>query len=563
MNGWAIDLGNSHTRVARWDTATGTPRLLELPAICRQPGGEDPLQAPRLVPSATEIIAEPDWPARLGRWPFVARRWFLGRLAVIGRPALQRNAGLVLPGFVPTFKPYLDREARRPIARLGRRAFSARDVAQLFIRELLAEIKRTVGIRLRDVVLTTPVDAYETYRAELLQITRSLGIRRVRFIDEPVAAALGYGLGLSRDRRVLVVDFGGGTLHFALVALSAREAESGAARVLAKAGRPLGGNLVNEWLLDEFCRQLGFDLARHERNDELAFWRQLMLMEACRVKEKVFFQPAAVFHLTPPGHLRSDLAGSLDDFPWLEISRERLAEILRHHGLYGTLAECLDQVLGQAATNGAGEDAIDEVLMVGGSTLLPGVYPFFEKKFGRDRVRAWQPFEAVAYGACAYAAGSFSHADFIVHDYAFVTYDPRTHHKQYTVIVPRGTRFPTPPDFWRRQLVPTCALGEPETMFKLVVCELGGDEQHKFRWDKHGRLHQTGDGDPAAEPVIVPLNESNPTLGRLDPAHSPRDRRPRLEVSFAINDRRWLCASVYDLQTGKWLLKEGRVVRLL
>jgi molecular chaperone DnaK (HSP70) len=563
MNGWAIDLGNSHSRVARWDTELGAPRLLELPAVCREPGGTDPLAAPRLVPSAIEIIAEPDWRARLGRWPVIARRWFLGRQAVIGRPALQRNAGMVLPGFVPTFKPFLDREALRPIARVGRRTYTARDVAHLYIRELLAEIRRAVGLRLRDVVLTTPVDAYETYRAELLRIARALGLRRVRFIDEPVAAALGYGLGLSRDRRVLVVDFGGGTLHFALVSLCAREAEAGASRVLAKEGRPLGGNLVNQWLLDEFCRRLGFDLSRYGRNDEMRFWRQLMLTEACRVKEQVFFKPAAVFHLTPPTHLRGNIESVMEDFPWLEVTREELEGILRRNGLYDTLADCLASVTRQAAMNGAATDDIDEVLMVGGSTLLPGVYPFFEKRFGRDRVRAWQPFEAVAYGASAYAADSFSHADFIVHDYAFVTYDPQTHEKRYTVIVPRGTRFPTPRNFWHGQLVPTCALGEPETIFKLVVCEMGADGQGKFQWDKQGRLHQSGDGRADPEPVVVPLNESHPTLGRLDPPHSPRDRRPRLEVSFAVNDQRWLCVTVHDLQTGKWLLKDSRVIRLL
>ena len=58
MDGWAIDLGNSNTRVARWDSETGAPALLELPGICRQPGGTEPLSAPRLVPSATEIIAD-------------------------------------------------------------------------------------------------------------------------------------------------------------------------------------------------------------------------------------------------------------------------------------------------------------------------------------------------------------------------------------------------------------------------------------------------------------------------------------------------------------------------
>jgi hypothetical protein len=47
---------------------------------------------------------------------------------------------------------------------------------------------------------------------------------------------------------------------------------------------------------------------------------------------------------------------------------------------------------------------------------------------------------------------------------------------------------------------------------------------------------------------VVPLNEAAPTLGYLDPPLSPRDRRPRLEISFAVNAKRWLVATVPDLQ---------------
>jgi hypothetical protein len=91
MSGWAIDLGNSHTRVARWIEETGTPQLLELPEICRLPGGSEPLAAPRLIPSATEVVNPVSLTTRIGAWPLVRRYWFLGCRAVIGRPALERN----------------------------------------------------------------------------------------------------------------------------------------------------------------------------------------------------------------------------------------------------------------------------------------------------------------------------------------------------------------------------------------------------------------------------------------------------------------------------------------
>jgi hypothetical protein len=179
-------------------------------------------------------------------------------------------------------------------------------------------------------------------------------------------------------------------------------------------------------------------------------------------------------------------------------------------------------------------------------------------------MRAWQPFEAVVYGGACFAADRIGTLDFIVHDYAFVTHDPKTGAAQHTVVVPRGTRFPTRFDLWKRQLVPTCSLGEPEQVFRLVICEVerGGAAERRFVWDAAGELRKVGGTDGKAE-VIVPLNAASPTLGYLDPPHAPGDRRPRLEIAFGVNAERWLVATVHDLQTRRELMREEPVVRLV
>jgi hypothetical protein len=207
---------------------------------------------------------------------------------------------------------------------------------------------------------------------------------------------------------------------------------------------------------------------------------------------------------------------------------------------------------------------VQDVLMVGGSTLLPGVFPLFEHRFGRDAVRAFQPFEAVAYGAAALAADRITGSDHIIHDYAIRTRDPATGEHRYDVVVPRGTRFPTAEPTWRRKLVPTCARGEPERYFKLVICEIGRahDEDPTFAWDQRGQLHRMG-SEGAPERIIVALNEDNPTLGQLDPPHAPGDTRARLEVSFGVSEDRWLTARVIDLHEDRVLMQDETVVRLL
>jgi molecular chaperone DnaK (HSP70) len=560
MSGWALDLGTTNSGIARWDDATGQPQLVELLTVCRSLERDDPLEAPRMVPSAVHLLENPGLLDRAGSWPPLARRMFLGRRALIGRPALERNRETAHPAFAPTFKAALSDEATRPLARLGRHVATAREVARAFLRELLVATKQATGQRIRDLVVTSPVSAFETYRAEVQRILQGLGVRRVRFVDEPVAAALGYGLSLSQERTVLVVDIGGGTMHVVLVALSPRGSLIGEARVLAKQGRPLGGNAIDGWVLEEACRQAGFPALEAEGDEQTRFWRRLMLAEACRVKEAVHFDETAVFRVTPPGFgARASSRGpgsALQTF-----TRAQLADLLEKNGFYRGLEACLAAMFEDGK---ARLDDVDDVLLVGGSTLLPGVFSRLEQRFERRRMRAWQPFEAVAYGGACFAADRVAALDFIVHDYAFITHDTKTGEVQHTVIVPRGTRFPTPPDFWKRQLVPTCSLGEPESIFRLVICEVARGEgtERRFVFDAAGDLHKVG-GTSGMDQVVVPLNAASPTLGYLDPPHDPKDRRPRLEIAFGVNAERWLVATVLDLLTRKELMHEEPVVRLV
>jgi molecular chaperone DnaK (HSP70) len=564
MGNWALDLGTTNTGLAWWDEASGQPQLVELPRICRKPRGDDRLEAPRLVPSVVELLAPSSLLDRLGAWPPLERLLLLGRTALIGRPALERNQAIADPAFVPGFKAALSTDPLRPLGRAGRKVVTAQGAARAFVRELLAEVKRETGHRIRDLVVTMPVDAYEGYRAHLGEILRAVGVRRLRFLDEPLAAALGYGLGLATDRNVLVVDVGGGTMNVALVRLEAKHLPQGRAEVLAKQGLPCGGNAVDSWILDLVGRRMGFALEELSDLEEMRLWRRLMLAEACRVKEALFVEPSAEFLVAPPGLCRRPRRLAPGVQP-TQLTREDLVQVLREGGFYKALSGSVERVLADVPSGAMPADAVHDVLMVGGSTLLPGVFPLLEERFGRDHVRAWQPFEAVAFGAASFAADRYTPSDFIVHDYAFLTHDPHTHEPRYTVVVPRGTPFPTASDLWKGQLVPTCSLGAPETLFKLVVCEIGRADGsgRRFTWDAAGDLYKVG-GKPGPDgQVVVPLNESSPTLGRLEPPHSPRDRRPRLEVSFGVDSERWLVATVLDLQTRRVLLQAQPVVRLL
>ena len=154
----------------------------------------------------------------------------------------------------------------------------------LFLRELFSEVSKQTGERIRELAVTVPVDAYESYRAELRSVLRELGVKTIHFVDEPVAAAAGYGVSTGSTKRVLVVDFGAGTLDLALVNVDAKGMESGRCEVIAKTGRAIGGSHVDEWIFEAFCNRLGY---RMDAADD--FWKRLVIEEARNVKEQAVY----------------------------------------------------------------------------------------------------------------------------------------------------------------------------------------------------------------------------------------------------------------------------------
>jgi molecular chaperone DnaK (HSP70) len=560
---WALDLGTTNTALARYDSEAERPRLVDFEGLQRRPTERDRLELPPLVPSSLQVREEVPLITRLTNFG-PGRRWAWGKLAEIGQPALDLNATRLLPGFVPSFKRALSDTPLRPITRVASRSIDAREAAWLFLRELFKAARASQGDAIDSLTITTPVEAFESYRAEVQSVCRRLGVRHVQFLDEPVAAALGYGLTAETRRLALVVDFGGGTLDLALVALAPKNTARGVCEVIAKAGAPIGGDRIDAWLFEEFSQRLGYG-PLDDATAEACFWRHLLLGEARRIKEALFLDESVAFDLLPPEELRLFEMRLRREPLEFAVTRHELEAMLERRGLYRSLETLLADITRQAASAHIDLQDVDDVLLVGGSTLLPGVFSTFERRFGRDRVRSWQPFEAVAYGACAYAANRVRHADFLVHDYALLTYDADTGKPEYTVIVPRGTRVPTAPDHWKRQLVPTCASGAPERLFKLIVCEIGdASAERRFGFDDQGRAHKvggrTGDGE---ERLIVQLNGSNPTVGELVPPHHASDRQPRLELAFGVNAERWLIVTVFDLKTKKQLAREAPVVRLL
>ncbi|MCX6359715.1 MAG: Hsp70 family protein [Armatimonadetes bacterium] len=535
---WAIELGTTNTVVARCVGGHASP--VELADVCV----EEPIEHTPMVPSQVYFDTPEHFHigARVRAAAELERDLYMGRLTPLAR----------------SWKRALAREAPKPVAECGRQSITARQCAAAFLQEVVrlageearsrpgaagrpgvvARILRLLRREapIQDLVITVPVESFESYRAELHGIARKLSVRRFRTLDEPVAAALGYGVDLAAPRTLLIVDFGGGTLDIAIVraGLAPLPGTDGRRRseVLAARGLEIGGETVDEWLAELACSKAG-----QVRNEVRGAVRSMA--------ERAKIELSAAALSTDFGEFR--VAG----MPTVRVTRGEFEALLKEKGLYARIGDVVGAVVDQARSAGGPE--IDEVLLVGGSTQLPGVAKLLEGAFGREKVRSWSPFRAVALGAAQFGAGH-TVDQIIHHDYAVRLFDHKAQRPEYELLVRRGTRYPAQAGDARYY-----TLTEGQTEFALPVCEVGLAGRMRLDWKERQNGHRYWTPGPVEEKECVyTLNEGD-TL-RISPPGVAGQHR--LRVEFAVDAERYLCATIHDLKLKRDIRENARLVKL-
>jgi molecular chaperone DnaK (HSP70) len=291
-------------------------------------------------------------------------------------------------------------------------AWGDHDAGRVFNRKVIQSLPYGFD-EIDQLVLTAPVASFEGYLQWLNSVIDDFPTDKIRIVDESTAAALGYAV-TNPGAPVLVFDFGGGTLDLSLVQLpESREktggilrrlvnnsgAKQNAAKVIAKAGRVIGGSDIDQWLLQEVLKRAGVN------NVELGKSYKTLLTRCEEAK----------IHLSNVTLTTVEFEGNSKTYQ-VTITREELENLLEENGFYTALRRVVDKVMYVARQRGIYKEDIGDVLMVGGTSLMPSVQRTLGQYFTLMAVRADKPFTAVAEGALQIAAG-FGLDDYLVHSY--------------------------------------------------------------------------------------------------------------------------------------------------
>lgn len=306
--------------------------------------------------------------------------------------------------------------------------FSPEEVSAFVLSEMRKVASDFLGTEVREAVVTVPAFFEDNQRQGTRNAGRIAGLEVIRIINEPTAAALAYGLGKSREEKIVVYDWGGGTFDVSTLVIG-----PGVVEVLSTFGDSnLGGEDIDQtmvqFLLKEFEEIHGVDLT----GDRLAWHRLKEAAERAKIElserqETKVLIPFLASGPKGPQHLE------------LVFLRQDLEDMSRH--LVQRTVDICAKALDLA---GLEPRDIDRVILVGGQSRMPMVKRDLEQYFGKSPERGVNPDEVVALGA-AIQAGILGGAgeDILLLDLVPRSLGVATHGGRFASLIERGSRIPT------------------------------------------------------------------------------------------------------------------------
>ena len=387
--------------------------------------------------------------------------------------------------------------------------YTPQEVSAFILQKLKADAEAYLGQEVKQAVITCPAYFTDAQRKATKDAGRIAGLDVLRIINEPTAAALAYGVDKSSDQTILVYDLGGGTFDVSVLEIYEVDGQP-QIEVKATAGNnKLGGDdfddMVIEWMLAEFKKETGIDLAK----DKQAMSR---LKEAAE-KAKIELSGTNQTQINLPFISMADGQPVHLD---LSLSRAKFEDLI------SKLIEATMKPTRQAMKDAdLKKGDVDKVILVGGSTRVPAVQEAIEKEVGKAPYKGINPDEAVAMGAALQAgiiAGDDSVSDILLLDVTPLTLGIETLGGVMTTMIERNTTIPAR----RSEIYSTASDNQPAV------------EIHVLQGERE-------------------FAKDNVTLGQFQLVGIPPAPRgvPQIEVTFDIDANGIVNVSAKDMGTGK------------
>nr|WIM01495.1 heat shock protein 70-like A [Limnephilus lunatus] len=313
-----------------------------------------------------------------------------------------------------------------------RKTFAPEEISSMVLTKMREVAETYLGGKVTDAVITVPAYFNDSQRQATKDAGAIAGLNVLRIINEPTAAALAYGLdkNLKGDQNILIFDLGGGTFDVSILGIG----DGSLFEVKSTAGDThLGGEDFDNRLLTHFTEEF---LRKHKKDIKGNARALRRLRTACERAKRTLSS-------STEASLEIDALHEGIDF-YSKISRARFEEMCMD--MFRSTLIPVERALNDAKLD---KKAINEVVLVGGSTRIPKVQKMLQDFFGGKSLNlSINPDEAVAYGAAVQGAilsgdTSSQIQDVLLVDVAPLSLGIETAGGVMTKLVERNSRIPT------------------------------------------------------------------------------------------------------------------------
>ncbi len=285
------------------------------------------------------------------------------------------------------------KDGERVKVKMGDKDYTPPEISAMILQKLKADAEEKLGEKIEEAVITVPAYFDDSQRQATIAAGEIAGLKVLRIINEPTAAAFAYGFDKKKDQKIAVYDLGGGTFDVSILEIS-HDAEEGQSTVEVKSTNGdthLGGDdfdkKIIDWIVAEFNKIEGIDLSK----DPLSLQRIKDAAEKAKIElsstpETEINEPFITSGADGPKHLN------------LKLSRAKMEDLVMD--LANRTMEPVKKAL---ADSGYDKNQIDEVVLVGGMTRMPLIMKKVEEFFGKKPNVSVNPDEVVAIGAAVQA----------------------------------------------------------------------------------------------------------------------------------------------------------------
>ncbi len=382
--------------------------------------------------------------------------------------------------------------------------YTPQQISAFILQKIKKDAEEFLGDKVEKAVITVPAYFNDDQRQATKDAGKIAGLDVIRIVNEPTAASLAYGLDKrEKEQKILVFDFGGGTLDVTIM-----EFGDGVFEVKSTSGdTQLGGTDMDEALIRHLLQKIKKEYGADLEDDSIAIQRIREAAERAKIELSTVLETdiqLPYLSVTSRGPLHFST----------KLSRSELENLIRN--LIDKCKKPVDQVLSDAKLK---RNDINRVILVGGPTRMPVMQKFIEEYIGKKPERGIDPMECVAQGA-AIQAGVLSGEvkDVLLLDVTPLTLGIETLGGIRTPLIQRNTTIPTK----KTQIFSTAADNQPSVEINVLQ----------------------GEREMAAD---------NKSLGRFILSGIPPAPRgiPQIEVAFDIDANGILDVSAKDLGTGK------------